>query len=104
MDMGTYPYLVHVVLEVHGRRVCRPAAVVADWEGDGHMVNAQVFTDADNDALPQVMWVTSVEHSPSGRVQTYHLVTEHADVAAKMQAVGVTVEERLGVNPEPDGD
>jgi hypothetical protein len=122
--MDTYPYLVHVVTNTRYGPQCRPAAVVRDWNGDGHMIQAQVFTDAENDDLPALLWATSVEHSLEGRLGTYHLTIEHEQVAAAMasrpvpapdpvvapgqdtQSPTVALEgaDTIGVNPDPTGD
>jgi hypothetical protein len=64
--------IVHYTLP-EGRHAgqIRPAIVVHVWGEDHPSVQLQVFTDSDkdersNDALPQVMWKTSVEESKTG--------------------------------------
>jgi hypothetical protein len=85
--MDAYPYFVHVVVKRKGGDLaCRPAVAVLDWNHDGHMIQAQVFTDADNDKLPPVLWATSVEHSLEGRENTYHLMREHGEVVSRQEA------------------
>jgi hypothetical protein len=63
--MRSYPYLVHAV--IGGR--CRPAIVVEDVYGDGHMVDAWVFGD-------EAKVERGLEHSPHRRERTYHLMRE----------------------------
>jgi hypothetical protein len=63
--------IVHYTLpEGRNRGAIRPAIVVHVWGEDHPSVQLQVFTDSDggefNDALPQVMWKTSVEESKTG--------------------------------------
>ena len=64
--------IVHYTLpEGKSKGQIRPAIVVRVWTGVDHpSVPLQVFTDSDggeyNDALPQVLWKTSVMESQSG--------------------------------------
>jgi hypothetical protein len=95
--MDDYPYLVHVVT-ADG---CRPAAVVRDQYHDGHMIDAYVL-----DEVP--FYTPDVEHSPEGRVGTYHLAREHSAIAvqakpedAQAPTVSVTVTDVIGLNRQP---
>jgi hypothetical protein len=64
--------IVHFTLQDGGSPgEVRPAIVVRTWGGAHPSVQLQVFTDSNpegthNDALPQVMWKTSVAESESG--------------------------------------
>lgn len=71
MSEVTVGRIVHYTLDTGPKAgEVRPAIVVNTWGGSDH-IQLQVFTDSDenahhNDALPQVMWKTSVAQSESG--------------------------------------
>jgi hypothetical protein len=76
--------IVHYVLP-HGRSAGqhRPAIIVRVWGEDQVAVGAlpesalgtvqlQVFTDQDNDEMPQVLWATSAMHNEERLFGTWH--------------------------------
>lgn len=71
--------IVHYVLD-RGSSAgqCRPAIVVKIWSQAQGSVQLQVFTDADNDSLPAVLWATSVTYSEDPQPRTWHWPRLHS--------------------------
>lgn len=86
MEGLTEGRIVHYVLNKgRNKGEHRPAIVVKVWrDGEGNppengVCQLQVFTDSDkdglfNDALPPMMWETSVTHSETKEPGTWHWI------------------------------
>lgn len=63
---------VHYILPDNGKNPGehRPAIIVRVWDAKPHeqsCVQLQVFTDGENDGLPNVTWKTSVQQDATGQ-------------------------------------
>ena len=83
IPIPTIGRIIHAVFkDAHDRTVIRPAIIVRVWgETADSAINAQIFCDSnggrDNDALPNVIWKTSLCHDPGGIVlNSWHWPTK----------------------------
>ena len=54
----------------------RPAIIVRIWDRDTGCSQLQVFTDGQNDGLPNVEWATSILYDTDKKPETWHFL-EH---------------------------